>query len=309
MVIAVGMRRGLDIEPARQRRIVVHEDPLPRHLDVVEHHHRVGLVEAEGEGRLEFGRSGGRERLARPQRHALGVAGHREGDGLRLRFRRQRQDVADPDFVGECRAGRQHLHAGNDDAVVLLADHAAGRIGQILLLEEIRIARGLRRHDGVRGEDVVVAHEFVIAPHIVGILPEQFRLQVHAGDEARDVIRRTAEQPEIRLRQHPMRIRALRQLRFGLRLHVIDRVAVAVLFIGQRVALRRIALEIEEIGEGARGVAEGGVVRHVVHALAADIDHAAVAQRFQIVLAGFEHGLWFPKGRFAPIRAPGTVAR
>ena len=75
---------------------------------------------------------------------------------------------------------------------------------------------GLRRDDRMRGEDVVVAHELVIVADIVGIFAEQFRLQVHAGDEARDIIRRAAEQAETWFRQHPVRVGALRELLLGL---------------------------------------------------------------------------------------------
>ena len=139
----------------------------------------------------------GLERLARPQLQARRVAGDGAGDRLLLLVGRQRHDVADPDLVGEDRAGRQHLHAGDDDAVIVLAHHAQGRHRHVLPLIELGIARGLRRHHGIARIDVVVADVAVIGdrrcPHGRTGAFKLVGLHRHAGDEGRDVVGRAAE--------------------------------------------------------------------------------------------------------------------
>ena len=61
----------------------------------------------------------------------------------------------------------------------------------------------------------------------------------------------------------------------------------AVLLVGHAVAVGRIGLHVVDRGDGRGGAAEGGMGRYVVDPLAADIDDAAVAQRFEMLLARF----------------------
>src|SRR5207248_7318014 len=54
LMIAEAMARRLDVDVAREHGIVVHEDFLPRHLDVVAQNHAVALVVAPGERGIEL---------------------------------------------------------------------------------------------------------------------------------------------------------------------------------------------------------------------------------------------------------------
>ncbi len=63
----------------------------------------------------------------------------------------------------------------------------------------------------------------------------------------------------------------------------------AVLLVGQGVAVGRIGLEVVDAGDRLRRGAERRMGGDVVDPLAADIDHAAVAQRFQMLLARAQH--------------------
>ena len=165
-------------------------------LTFVAHQHAVALVVAPGQRRIELRGEPDRGGLARPQRQPRRVARDRAGDRLLLLVGRERNDVADPDLVGVERAGRQHLHAGDDDAVVVLAHDAQRRHRDVLLVIELRIARGLRRHHRVDHVDVVVADVAVVLLQVVGEgvrLRQRVGLHRHAGDERRDVIRRAAE--------------------------------------------------------------------------------------------------------------------
>ena len=87
-----------------------------------------------------------------------------------------------------------------------------------------------------------------------------------------------------------MAVRALLQILAGLRLEEIDRVAAAVLLVGHGVAVGRIGLEVVDAGDGLRRRAKCRMRGDIVDPLAADIDHAAVAQRFQMLLARAQHG-------------------
>ena len=141
----------------------------------------------------------------------------------------------------------------------------------------------------MRGIDVVVAHEGVIGADIVGEWPEQFRLEVHAGDEARDVVRRTPKKAVTHLGEGAVAFGALREFFAIARLEVVEVVGLAVFLVGHLRAPRRIGLEVVEFGNGLDGIAEGGMRRHIVDALVADIDRAPVAQPLDILLARLQH--------------------
>ncbi len=200
--------------------------------------------------------------------------------------------VADPDLVGVERAGRQHLHAGDDHAVILLAHHAQRRHRQVLLVIEFRVARGLRRHHGVDDIDVVVADVAVVAQKVLGMRMrgrQLIRLHRHAGDERGDVVGGAAEHAEGEIGDPAMPLHAPLQVVAVARSQVIDRVPRAVLFVAHGRAVRRVCFQVVNGGYGCGGIGECGMPRDVVDPFAADIDHAAVAQRFQMFLAGAQH--------------------
>ncbi|MBB5053620.1 hypothetical protein HNQ36_003620 [Afipia massiliensis] len=64
---------------------------------------------------------------------------------------------------------------------------------------------------------------------------------------------------------------------------------IAVGFERERVGMRGIAFEIEEVGKTPCGVAKTGVLRDIVNELTAEIDFTAVLKRAKIVLAGSKH--------------------
>src|ERR1043165_1876181 len=75
LVVAEAVARRLDVDVAREERVVVHEHALPGHLDLVAHHHAVGLVVAPGERRVELALRLALEGLARPERQPLRARG------------------------------------------------------------------------------------------------------------------------------------------------------------------------------------------------------------------------------------------
>ncbi len=292
LVISEAMARRLDVDVPCEQRVVVHEHLLPRHLDVVAQHHAVTFIVAPGEWGIEFRCDAEHRRLARPECEARRVARYGAGDRLFLLVRRERKHVADPDFVGIDRAGREHLHARDHDAVVFFPHHPQRRHRKVLPLIEFRIARRLRRQHGVDDVDVVVPDVAVIPNEIVGVRTgcrQRVGLDHHAGDERGDVIGRAAEHAEGRVGDPAMSQHAPLQVLARARAQEIDRVATSLLLVGQGVAVRRIRLHVVEGGDRRGGVAKGGMTGDVVDPLAADIDDTAVAQRFQMLFARAQH--------------------
>ena len=74
LMIAEAMARRLDVDLARQDGVVVDEDLLPRHLDLVAQQHAVAFVVTIGQRRIELRGAVGLHRLARPQPQARRVA-------------------------------------------------------------------------------------------------------------------------------------------------------------------------------------------------------------------------------------------
>ena len=283
------MRRGLDVDLAGEHGIVVHEHFLPRHLDLLAHHHAVGLVVPVGERVLELDLRIALERLPGPQREAFGIHGHCARDGLRELRGGERDQVADPDLVGEHRAGGQHLHAGDHHAIVLLAHDPQRRDGEVLLHVELGVARGLRRDHRVGGVGVVLPHVLVILEQVALVLAEHRRVGRHAGDECGHVVGRTAPEA-VRLRgDRTMQQRALFEVLLRLGAQEVAAVAFAVFLEAEGVAVLRGALEVVERSNRLRCMAECGMGRDVGDLFLADVDDAPVAQLFQVFLAGLEH--------------------
>src|SRR5207253_1177842 len=65
----------------------------------------------------------------------------------------------------------------------------------------------------------------------------------------------------------------------------------------EHVALRRIGLRVVERRDGLRALAKRRMCRHVIDALGADIDDAAVAHALELALSGDQHAATFaPSG-------------
>ena len=109
-----------------------------------------------------------------------------------------RRQVADQDFVGIDRAGRQHLHAGDGDAGVVLGDHLQIGIVALLAGKQVGALAAARRRHGEAEVEVVLAREVVVAqqvlPEALVQAVEQARVHRKPGDQPRHLVRRTADE-------------------------------------------------------------------------------------------------------------------
>ena len=137
LVVLVAVRRRLDVDAPRHRRVVVQEHALPRNLHAVADQHAVGLVVAVRHRIVGLVRDVLRVGLPRPQRDAGRVERQRRGDRLALELLVDRREIADQDLVGIDRAGGQHLHAGDGDAGIVLGDHLQVRIVALLAGKQV----------------------------------------------------------------------------------------------------------------------------------------------------------------------------
>ena len=104
------------------------------------------------------------------------------------------------------------------------------------------------------------------------------------------MVRRTAEQAVGEIGDAPMADHAPLQILARARAQEIDGMAAAILLVGHLRAKRRIGLHVVERRHRLRGVAERRMRGDVVDFFVADIDHAAVAQRFEMLFAAAQHG-------------------
>ncbi len=175
---------------------------------------------------------------------------------------------------------------------IVLADHAQRRHRDVLALIELRIARGLRRQYRVDDVEVVVADVTIIGEQIVGVTARRLELvglHRHAGDEGGDVVGRTAEHAIRHIGDAAVADRAPLQVVARARAQEIDRMASAILLVAHHLAIGWIGLHVVERRDGLRGVAEGAMAGHVVDALAADVNHAAVAQQLDMLFSSAQH--------------------
>ena len=104
------------------------------------------------------------------------------------------------------------------------------------------------------------------------------------------MVRRAPEQAVGKIGDPPVADHAPLQILARARPQEIDRVAAAILLVGHFLAKRRIGLHVVERHHRLRGIAERRVGGDVVDLFVADIDHAAVAQRFEMLFAAAKHG-------------------
>ena len=294
LMIAVAMPRCPDINLTGEDRVVHDEHFFPRDFHAIAHHQNVGLIEPPGKRAVELVFGIQRDRLAHPKGEAFDVARDGAGDGLLDLVGRQRQQIADPNFVAEDGTGGQHFHAGDDDTFVILVHHHQSRNRQILLFVELGITRRLRRQHRVAGENIVVAHMLVIGRHVgaefilVGV--EDLRCRCHAGDEGRHVVGRTSDHAMGHVGDLFVRPHASPQIVSGLCLQEPHGIALATVFVGQHVLKFGIMFDVVERADGFGGAGEGGMTGHVLDAFVADIDDATVFETFEMLLAGLQHG-------------------
>ena len=120
LMVRERMGRGAEIDLAGELDVVMGEDMLPGDLDSVADDDAIALVEAVGERVVDLADGVALERLARPEAQARRVRRDDAGDRLILVALGERLNVADPDVIAEGGAGREHLEAAQDHAVVPL---------------------------------------------------------------------------------------------------------------------------------------------------------------------------------------------
>jgi hypothetical protein len=140
----------------------MHKHPLPRDLHLIAQYHAVRFVEAIGQRSFEFALAIGLEWLARPERETGSTDRHCTGDAFGQLVRSKRDQITDPELVGEYRTGREHLHPGDYDTIVVFANHAESGNGYILFNVKFRIARRLWRENGIGRESVIRSHELMV---------------------------------------------------------------------------------------------------------------------------------------------------
>ena len=121
--------------------------------------------------------------------HARRVGRHHEDDGELLVLHRDQPVVGDEGVVGQHRAGRHHLGAGDDDAGVgLLLDVAA----DVADLVRRPVAVDRRMDDGVVDEGHALLAELVPAPRILLVGIVEVGVGAERRQERRLVVRRAA---------------------------------------------------------------------------------------------------------------------
>ena len=269
--------------------VAVDEDVLPGHQHLVEDEHRVVLVEPARQRIVEGAAHRGRRHLvgcAADELHARRIGRDHEDDGEFLVLNRNQPVMGDEGVVGQHRAGRHHLGAGDDDAGVgLLLDMAA----DVADLVRRPVAVDRRMDDGVIDEGHALLAELVPALRIVLIGIVEIGIGAERRQERRLVVGRAADPAVGEARPFGDRVAAgehllerFRRLEVGVR-----HAAVAGLGRQQDLVLALgIVQRVVEPRDHARGVAEGRMLGHVLHALAVDVDLAAVAKRGEILRAG-----------------------
>ena len=295
LMVGQRMGRGAEIDLAGELDVVEGEDVVPRNPDLVADDDAVALVETVGERVVQFADGVALERLARPQAQARRVRRDDAGDRLLLVALGQGLDIADPDVIAEGGTGREHLDAADDHAVVSLRGNGERRrrggfgraAGEALVL-----AAGRRRHR-MREKEVLAFAPLVIGEQVggEGSAPAVEHLRLHGGarDVATDEVRRAPHHAVGEVGDGLGRARPAFQVLARAGAQVVHGVALAALLEAQQVAVAGLEPGVEHLRVGARRVAKAGMGGDVVDLLAADIDDAAVTQRFQVSLAGAYH--------------------
>ena len=268
---------------------LVHEYPLPGHLDVVEIHHRVVLVELARQRIVEARHRMLLVGLSRQHPQALGIHRYGERHRLLLVARRQRLDAGDEHLVGHDGRGPQHLGAADGQAGRVLVDDAGGEERVGLGVGRLR-AVGLGIDDHVGEEQVVVPGEAVIVAHRRGPLGimrlEQVEPHVHAADAGRHVVGRAAHEAVMQPGPGLERAAALHQLGIVARQLPASADPQPAVRARKRhgVDVRGFRLEVVEPRRGSHRIAERLMDRHIGDALAVYGDVTPVAKAFDMVL-------------------------
>jgi hypothetical protein len=264
--------------------VAVDEQPVARHLDVVEDHECVLLVEAAREREIEAVVRR-RHRIATEELQPRRADGYAEGERIFVRALGQRRAGIDRDLVGEGRQGRQHPRAAHDDAVLGLADLAQG----MGVAGRGRIARRLVD----RGLDDRVGERHVTAPQelLIGDQPLDAGLvavrapfvgpagEPRVGDV--HVVGRAAHQADRIFRHLPQRPMATGEIFPRPRDQVADRDRLAGLRVRREAGRGLSVVEIVDLRQRMGRAAELGMVDDIGNLLAVDPDIARAAKPLQ----------------------------
>ena len=268
----------------------VDEDVLPGHQHLVHDEDRVVLVEPRRQRVVERAAHDGGGHLVRgpaDQLRAGRVGRQHEDQREVLVLQRDQAVVGDEGVVGQRRAGRDHLGAGDDQAGVGLALDVAADVGD-LVRRPVAIDR--RVDDRVVDERHALLAEAVPAPARCPGRVVEVGVGAERREERRLVVGRAAHPAVGDPRPFGDRVggpaiksaRRLRRLEEGVR-------QAAAAGVGRQQDLARALRIVERIEQArghARGVAERRVRGDVLDPLAVDVDLAPVAQRIQILGGG-----------------------
>ncbi len=257
--------------------VAVEKDALPWDEHVVEHAHRVGLLEAGAErmiplrlGAVVEGLTADEPQPARSRRNAEGkhVALLALADaGLRI----------DQELVRGRAVGSEHLGAAHDQPLFRLLDHAEMGEGVLVLVRALG-AVGLRIDDGVGEKQVAVAAIGVVVAHIprepLAALAEEIGALGPGHQHGVEIIGRATDHAEGGVSPDLHRFTALHQVG-GCARNQERRAGGSVLSrVGHDVAVRGRDLQVVEVGDRLYRTAEHRVGGDVVDAPARDPDLA-----------------------------------
>src|SRR5215475_1407411 len=206
----------------------------------------------------------------------------------------QRDDVANPDLVGEDRTCGEHFHPADHHAIVFLVHDAEGGHRQVSLLVKCWVTGSLGRQHGVDRVEVVVTDVPVVGEQMVRLAmrPREFvHLHRHARDKAGDVIRRPPEQAIRQVGDFSMPEHTTLEIVPRLRAQVVDGMAPALFLVSHGLTMCRVGLHVVERRNGPYGVTKRGMRRDVLDPLVAQIDYPPVPQRLHMLFACLQHHL------------------
>ncbi len=266
--------------------VAIDEDVLPGHQHLVHDEHGVVLVDPARQ-RIVEGRTHHRRlhfvRRAADELHARRIGRHHEDGGEFLVLHRDQAVMRDEGVIGQHRAGRHHLGARDDDALVgFLFDVTADVADFVRRL----VAIDRRMDDGVIDEGHALLAEFVPAFGVVLIRIVEIRIGAERRQKRRLVVGRAAEPAISELGPFRDRGAAGEQVvhRLG-RLEESMRHA-AIAGVGRHhdfVFVLGVVHGVVQPRHHPRGVAEGRMFGDLLDLLAVDEDLAAVVERGEIL--------------------------
>lgn len=182
--------------------------------------------------------------------------------------------------------GCQHLRAADHDAIVSLLNEVDEDVGDLvnrLLAVHRRIDQDMVEEERAGGELLVPIERMLIERRV------ELRVGSKARHERRLILRRPPHEAVAKPRPCSNGIPRLEQFLWRLAgCEELVRADAVVVDGRQEVALRGVVERVIQAHDGAGGIAESGVSRHILDALAIDVDLACIAQTVEILRAGHQ---------------------